>query len=89
MFQTPFSRYRYRRTSFGISSASKVFQRKHTQTFRDIQGVNMIHDDMIIAGVDESVHQWKIVTVQTDHRSLQAIQNKPLIRHHQGYKGCY
>ena len=44
-FQTPFGRYRYRRMPFGISSASEVFQRKNIQTFGDIQGVHMIHDD--------------------------------------------
>ena len=55
-FQTPFGRYRYRRMPFGISSASEVFQRKNIQTFGDIQGVHMIHDDMIIAGADEKEH---------------------------------
>ena len=55
-FQTPFGRYRYRRMPFGISSASEVFQRKNIQTFGDIQGVYMIHDDMIIAGADEREH---------------------------------
>ena len=55
-FQTPFGRYRYRRMPFGISSASEVFQRKNIQTFGDIQGLHMIHDDMIIAGADEKEH---------------------------------
>ena len=41
---------------FGISSASEVFQRKNIQTFGDIQGIYMIHDDMIIAGADEKEH---------------------------------
>ena len=38
---------------FGFSSASEVCQRKTIQTFGDIQGIYMIHDDMIIAWADE------------------------------------
>ncbi|XP_056013214.1 uncharacterized protein K02A2.6-like [Ostrea edulis] len=55
-FQTLFGRYRYKRLPFGISSASEVFLRKNMQTFRVIQGVQMIVDDMIIARKDETDH---------------------------------
>ena len=53
-FNTPFGRYRFKRMPFGISSASEVFQKRNEQIFGDIEGVEVIVDDMIIAGRDEA-----------------------------------
>jgi hypothetical protein len=39
---------------FGISSASEVFQKRNEQIFGDIEGVEVIVDDIIIAGKDEA-----------------------------------
>ena len=38
---------------FGISSASEVFQKRNEEIFKDIEGVEIIMDDIIISVVDE------------------------------------
>ena len=45
-FNTPFGRYRM---SFGISSAPEVSQRINMSIFGDVDGVNIIFDDLIVA----------------------------------------
>ena len=55
-FNTPWGRKRFLRRRFGISSASKVLQK------RDIHGVHVIADDIIIATNDEK-HDETIVKV--------------------------
>lgn len=54
-FNTPFGRYSFTRLPFGISSAPEVFQKRAQQAFGDIEGVNIVFDDIIIAAssVDE------------------------------------
>ena len=41
---------------FGISSAPEVFQKKNEAIFGDIDGVEVIFDDIIIAAKDEHEH---------------------------------
>ena len=48
--------------TFGISSASKVQQKRNQETFGDIHGVHVIADDIIIATNDEK-HDETIVKV--------------------------
>ena len=57
-FNTPFGRYRFKRMPFGISSAPEVFQKKnHDEAlFGDIDGVEVIFDDIIVAVTDEKEH---------------------------------
>lgn len=54
-FNTPFGRYSFTRLPFGISSAPEVFQKRAQQAFGDIDGINIVFDDIIIAAssVDE------------------------------------
>ena len=40
---------RFRRMAFGILSAAEVMQKRNTEAFGDIQGVQVIADDLIIA----------------------------------------
>ena len=42
--------------SFGISSASKVMQKRNQEAFGDIRGVHVIADDLIISAKDETEH---------------------------------
>ena len=62
-FNTPFSRYRFRRMPFGISSASEVLQKRTYKAFGDIEGVHVIADDMIIAAATEEEHDLILLKV--------------------------
>ena len=55
-FNTPFDRYRFKRMPFGISSAPEVFQKKNEALFGDIDGVEVIFDDIIVAATNEKEH---------------------------------
>ena len=54
-FNTPFGRYRFTRLPFGVCSAPEVFQ-KNEALFGDIDGVEVIFDDIIVAAQDEQEH---------------------------------
>ena len=41
---------------FGISSASKVFQKKNETVFEGISGIHIVADDIIIAASSVQVH---------------------------------
>lgn len=47
-FNTPFGRYMFKRLPFGISSAQDVFQAVMSEMFQDIDGVEVLVDDMLI-----------------------------------------
>ena len=55
-FNTPFGRYRFTRLPFGVCSAPEVFQKKNEVLFGDIDGVEVIFDDIIVAAQDEKEH---------------------------------
>ena len=55
-FNTPLGRYRFLRMPFGICSASEGLQKRVYKVFGDMQGVEVIADDMIIAGATEEEH---------------------------------
>ena len=47
-FNTPFGRYSYTRLPFGIASAPEVFQNFMSHLFDDIEGVEVIVDDLVV-----------------------------------------
>ena len=49
-YNTPFGRYRYLRTPFGIFSASEIWQRSMEEEFGDIEGAEIIVDDLVVWG---------------------------------------
>ena len=55
-FNTPYGRYRFKRMPFCIKSAPEIFQKKYENIFGDIDGVEVIFDDIIIAAADEHEH---------------------------------
>ena len=55
-FNTPYGHYRFKKMPFGISSAREVFQKKNEAIFGDIDGVEVIFDDIIIAAKDKHKH---------------------------------
>ena len=60
-FATPFGRYRFTRMPFGLKSANKVFQKKNEATFKGIEGIHIVADDIIIAASNVEEHD-KILT---------------------------
>ena len=53
-FNSPFGRYRWTRMPFGISSAPEVWQRRMHEFVEDLEGVEVIADDFLIAGFGET-----------------------------------
>ena len=47
-FNSPFGRYQYRRMAMGIKSAPEVWQRTADQIFGDIEGCEVLMDDLLI-----------------------------------------
>jgi hypothetical protein len=62
-FATPFGRYRFLRLPFGISSAPEVFHRTVSEYFKDIKGVEVYIDDLLIHGVDKEEHDTRLRAV--------------------------
>ena len=55
-FNTPFGRYRYTRLPMGIKSAPELFQRIFGDIFADVNGLQLIMDDFIIAAETLTEH---------------------------------
>ena len=49
-FNTPFGRYRWKRMPFGICSAPEIWQRTMHEFVEDLEGLEVIADDFLIAG---------------------------------------
>ena len=62
-FNTLFGRYKFERLPFGIVSAPEVFQRNLAQTFEDIEGCEVIVDDLLVWGKDEEEHNQRLKKV--------------------------
>ena len=52
-FNTPFSRYAYKRLPFGMNTAGEIYQRLLTMMFEDMEGVEVIVDDILVWGGNE------------------------------------
>lgn len=80
-FNTPFGRYKYLRMPFGICSAPEVFQKKVSQIFENIEGCEVIMDDILIWGNDEREHneRLKIVLETAKRANLKLNKNKSKI----------
>ena len=64
-FNTEFGRYCYKRMPFGIKSAQEVFQKRMSQSFGDLEGVETDVDDILVWGTTAEEH---------DHRLKKALQ---------------
>jgi len=56
VFNTPIGRYKYLRLPMGIKSAPEIYQRAMNDTFGDIEGVEIIMDDILIHGPTTETH---------------------------------
>ena len=69
-FITPFGRYCFKRLPFGISSAPEIFQRIMHELLRDIAGVTVYMDDIIVSGSSMSEHDSRLdVTLRAIEKS--------------------
>ena len=82
-FNTPFGRYRFKRMPFSTRSAPGVFQKKNEARFGDIDGVEVIFDDIIVAATDEKERDetmllsfWKELNKQMLSSTLQSCNTK-------------
>ena len=60
-FNTPFGRYRFLRMPFGIKCASDVFQSKNEEVFGDIDGSEVISDELLLHTVDDPLKHIKLM----------------------------
>ena len=56
-FATPWSPYRGKRLTFGISPAPKESQRYMNKALEGLEGIRAICDDILVCGVGESHEQ--------------------------------
>ena len=59
-FNTPFGRYSYTCSPFGIASAPEVFQNIMSHLFDDIEGVEVIVDDLVVWGENTEQHDVRL-----------------------------
>ncbi|CAC5369074.1 unnamed protein product [Mytilus coruscus] len=62
-FNSPFCRYCFMRMPFGIRSAQEVYQKRISQIFENLEGVETDIDDIIIWGQTEEEHGRSFQTV--------------------------
>jgi hypothetical protein len=55
-FNTPFGRYKYNRLPMGISAAPEIYQRVMQEVFGQINGCEVIFDDLLIHGPNLTDH---------------------------------
>ena len=79
-FNTPFGRYKFNRLPFGISSAPEVYQRTMEEIFQDIQGCEVIVDDLLVWGTTEEEHDQNLIKVLERAREVNLKLNKKKTR---------
>ena len=81
-FNTPFGRYSYTRLPFGIASAPEVFQNVMFHLFQDIEGVEVIVDDLVVWGENVEQHDERLRQVldRCRKRNLKLYREKCHIR---------
>ena len=62
-FLTPFGRYRFKRLPMAVNCAPKIYQRKMCELLKDIEGVLIYMDDVIVFGNSKESHDEALKTV--------------------------
>lgn len=62
-FNTPYGRYCFNRLPSGLSSSPEVFHRVFTKIFKDIQGVEIYIDDILVYAKTEKEHDERLEKV--------------------------
>ena len=75
-FNTPFGRFCYQVTPFGIKSAQEVFQKSMSQHFSDLEGVETDIDDIIVHAETEVKHDQRLHSVLERCEKINLTLNK-------------
>lgn len=75
-FATPFGRYRFKRLPYGITSAPEVFHRTVAEHLKDLEGVALYIDDILIHGKDQSEHDARLRAVLQRCRDINLKLNR-------------
>jgi hypothetical protein len=59
-FQTPWGRYRFKRLPFGISTSGDAFIQALTEKFSNLEGVEVIVDDILVHGRNIEEHNGRV-----------------------------
>ena len=70
-----------KRMPFGITSAPEVFQKKNESIFGDIDGVEVIFDDIFVAAADEQEHDQIMVKLLQRDREANVSFNTAKLRY--------
>ena len=62
-FNTPFGRYCFKRLPFGIKSAPEIFQQVMSGIFDDLEGVEVVMDDILVWGETVEQHDERLERV--------------------------
>ena len=68
----------FKRLPFGLSSSQDIFQRVMSQMFEDIEGVEVVVDDILVWGENEQQHDSRLKQVleRACHRDLKLNKSK-------------
>ena len=75
-FNTPFGRFCYHITPFGIKSAQEVFQKRMSQHFSDLEDVETDIDDIIVHAETEVKHDRRLHSVLERCEKIDLTLNK-------------
>ena len=64
-FNTPFGRYMYKRLPMGISAAPEIYQRAMHDMFAEIDGVEIVMDDILVHAPTTEIHDQRLERVLT------------------------
>ena len=81
-FNTPFGWYMFKRLPFGLSSSQDIFQRIMSDMFQDIDGVEVVVDDLLIWGETDEQHDRRLKQVleRARQRNLRLNKSKCQLR---------
>jgi hypothetical protein len=75
-FNTPFGRYLYLHMSMGLKCAAEVFQREMINHFGTLDGVEVVIDDILVHGRDDSEHNSRLRAVLERAKAIDLKLNK-------------
>ena len=62
-FNSPFGHYMFKRLPFSLSSAQDIFQRVMAEMFEDINGVEVVVDNILVWGTNKAEHDSRLTKV--------------------------
>ena len=75
-FNTPFGRFCYKVTPFGMKSAQEVFQKRISQHFSDLEGVENDIDDIRVHAETQVKHDQRLHSVLERCEKINLTLNK-------------